>query len=833
MGKIILTYLFLLLFAFGAIAQQKTLVNADALFVERDYVGAISLYKKALRKTDDFNKQQQIAHSIAMSYFNMNDYYNSSQWFEDAIGDKSNNIESYIYYSQSLAVENKFTEAKNILEKAKIQDPKNIEIDNRISAIDLILDNKEADTLDIVYLLPVVNSEYSDYSIGSWKNGIVFSSTRKEKINQRTDGRTGYGFSDLFFTEFDYQKQKWTDPEKMPNKFNTLFNDGAFTFDAVNNIAYWTTCTEKPGSCLIYSSEFLPQTQKWTKPSKVSFMNPKFSYGHPNISEDGNTMYFTSNMPGGYGKNDIWKITMKTGGIWGIPVNLGEKINTPKNDMFPSVYGDTLLFYSSDGLNTYGGLDIHFSVKRGLEFLTPVNIGLPINSAADDFSLLISDFDDGGYFCSNRNIETSDDIYGFDGFPIKIVMEGKIRHDIDSLPISEAMVIITNEEDVADTIMSNFDGYYSISLDAYQKYRVSVFKAKYYKEEKIITTNSDLIFAQDLHVELDFYLSKKSYTCGIKGVVTNKETHETMYDVKVEISNDAGFSTYVSTGVDGVYIFSGLKPKTNYTVKTGKAGYFSESRVCILPKVNETVIFSKTNGYDMDFQLLQIQTKKEITLNNIYYDFNKATLRQTSIFELNKLASMMRETPNVVIQINSHTDSRGTNAYNLKLSADRANSVVNYLISEGVDRDRLVAKGYGESMLLIKYAINEDDHQANRRTTFSVIDENNKLSYSTEEIKNSNIIYRVQILSTGKIMDLQTGFRKVKNNINDVDVFQIDAGNIYKYEVGNRNTFSDVAKLKKTLRKLGYYDCFVVSYLNNNKIPVSQAREMEGGANYE
>ncbi|MFK5857154.1 MAG: OmpA family protein [Bacteroidota bacterium] len=829
MKKFVLTYLILVFIVLSTLAQEKALVNADKMYDNRDYVGAINLYKKALRKTVDFTEQQQIAHRIAMSYFNMNDYINASDWFEDAIGDHSNNIESYFTYAQALVVQMKYLEAKNILERASKQYPVNKEIDTRIAAINLIWNSMAGDTLDIVTLVPIINSEYSDYSIGTWNGGIVFSSTRKEKVNQRTDGRTGYGFSDLYYTKFDNLKQKWSVPDVMSNKLNTLFNDGAFTFDSINNIAFWTTCSEKPGSCLIYTSEYIPSTQKWTKPTKVSFMNPKFSYGHPNISEDGSTLYFTSNIPGGYGKNDIWKIKKKTDGIWGIPVNLGENINTAKNDMFPSVYGDTLLFYSTDGLNTFGGLDIYFSIKRGLTFLTPVNLGLPVNSAADDFSLLISNFGDGGYFCSNRNINTSDDIYHFKGFPIKIVVVGNVFHEIDSSPIKNALLIATNEDGKSDTIFTNEEGKYTIKLDAYRKYRISVFKKGYFKEEKIISTsNNQLIFASVPQLKVDYYLSKKSYPCGIKGVVSNKESYEPMPGVKVEISNNLGYSTYLHTETNGEYIFEGLKPNTIYTIKTGKNGYFTESRVCTLPKVQGATVFSKSNGYDMDFQLLQIQTKEEVTLNNIYYDYNKATLRQTSKIELNKLASMIIETPNVIIQINAHTDSRGRKEYNLKLSADRANSVVNYLISKGVDRNRLIAKGYGERMLLIKNATSEDEHQANRRTTFKVVDDSSKLDTGANDIETT-LVYRIQIMSTGKIKNLNTDFIDIKHNIVNVDIFQIDAGSIYKYEVGNRFTFSDATALKESLRSLGYSDCFVVSYHKNEKIPVSQARKMEGG----
>jgi len=830
MKRLVLTYLIFTIFALCAKGQDKVLDNANAMFDSRNYVGAINLYKKALRKTVDYAKQQEIANSIALSYFYMNDYSNSIEWFEDIIGDNTVDIQLFFYFSQALAVEKRFLDAKNVLQRAKSQNPENVEIDNRIAAIDLILNYMEADTLGVVTVVSGINSDYSDYGIGSWNDGIVFSSTRKGKVSQRTDSRTGQGFSDLYFTKYNENKREWSKPESMPKKFNTIFNDGTFTFDNKNNVAYWTTCVDKPGNCLIYFSSFIPELQKWTKPEKVLFMNPKYSYGHPYISEDGNTLYFTSNMPGGYGKNDLWKITRKSDGIWGIPSNLGENINTAENDVFPSVYGDTLLFYSSDGLNTFGGLDIYFSIKRGIAFSKPVSLGLPVNSAADDFSLLISDFGDGGYFCSNRNLTTSDDIYHFKGFPIKIIIQGKVLHETDKLPISEAYVLATDEDDKTDTLLTDSNGKYVLALDAFEKYRISVFKDGFFKEHKVINTaGNDLIFSPPPQLEVDFYLSKKSYPCGIKGVVTNKESGVVMSDITVAISNQAGFSTYVRTNQNGIYIFEGLKPNTIYTVKTGYSGFFSESRVCTLPKVSSPMVFSSSNGYDMDFQLLQIQTKSEIILSNIYYDYNKATLRETSKIELNRLASMLLETPNIIIQINAHTDARGRLEYNMKLSADRATSVVNYLVSRGVDRSRLIAKGYGESMLLIQNAKSEDEHQANRRTTFKVIDDGAVTKQKANAYVTSGLVYRVQLLSTGHAKDLQKDFKNVRNNINNIDIYQINAGSIYKYEAGDRATFREVKILKDALRNLGYADCFIVSYFNDEKISVVDAQKLEGG----
>ncbi len=830
MYRLISICIIILSIAFSAVAQDKLLVSADAVFDSRDYLGAISLYKKALRKTDDFTKQQHIAYQIGLSYYQMNDYENSADWFEDAIGDHTNDAQAYLYYAQVLAAGGKYIDAKNVLQKAQAQNPLNKQIQSRIEAIDMILDKQSWDSLGIVSKVPGINSSYSDYSVGNWNGGIVFSSTRKEKANQRTDGRTGHGFSDLYYTNFNNGKLGWSNPKTLSKRILTGNNEGTFTFDSVNNIAYWTTCFEKPNGCLIYSSTYIKKDEKWSKPEKLSFMNTNYNYGHPYISEDGNTLYFTSNLPGGYGNKDLWKVRRKTDGFWGVPINLGENVNTSKNEVFPSVYGDTLLFFSSDAINSLGGLDLFFSIKKGLEFDKPTNVGVPINSAADDFCLVISKNSKGGYFSSNRDLSTSDDIYQFTGFPIKLSMQGMVAHEADITPIPEAMIISTNEFDFVDTVFTASDGSYKMLLDAYQKYRLTVVKDGYFNYEKIIETSSnELIFRAPPQLKVDFHLSKKSYPCGIKGIVTNRETNNPISRVVVSLTGKGGFSTYVKTNNDGSYLFEGLKPNTIYTLKTGEEGFFSESRVCTLPKVKSPMVFSKENGYDMDFQLLQIQTNNEIALSNIYYDLNKATLRETSKIELDKLASMLVETPDIAIQINAHSDSRGKAEYNLRLSADRANSVVNYLVSKGVDRGRLIAKGYGESILLINNARNEDEHQANRRTTFNVIDDSRGNKNASEINKVDGLVYRIQLLSTGIKRDVSEDFDIVKSKLDKVNIYQVDAGTLWKYEVGDEVTFKGANQLKDKLRTLGYSDCFVISYYKGSKIPISQAKKMEGG----
>jgi len=838
MKKILLTYLIILFGLQLIVAQDKSLLSADGYFENRDYVHAIKYYKKALRKSDNFKLQKDIAFHIAMSYYNMNDYSGALEWFEEASGDVSNE-ELYLKYGEALAIEGKFEEAISILQKIESNSRNTQYINQKIAAIKLLTSQSHTDTLGLVNAVFDLNSEFSDYGIAQWDDKYVISSARKEGFSGRVDGRTGQGFSNLFSTITDDGGYSWSPPRKISGKFNTNENEGSFSYDAVNQTAYWTRCTEKSDLCLIYLSHFNSFKNNWTKAEKAPFQISGFDYGHPFISQNGQTLFFTSNMPDGYGEKDIWKIKRKQDGSWGIPVNMGSGINTDGNEAFPSIYGDTLLFFASDKHKSLGRYDIFFSLKEGLSFEKVASLGYPINSAADDYGLLLDKGGKNGWFCSDRNLETSDDIYSFNGFPIKIVVSGKVLHELDNKVIANATIIYTNIEDITDSIKTNKDGEFLLYLNAFDEYRISALKDNFYTEYKTVDSRSkEILFAPPPQKQINFYLTKTQYSCAIKGLITHRDNGEVMSNVKVEIYTDDGFSTYSKSDIYGIYQFEGLKPKTIYTIRTSKDGYFSESRVCKLPKVNEASVFWRGNGYDMDFELTRIQVKNEVALRNIYYDFNKSSLRMSSKVELNKLASMLYETPKVVVQINAHTDAIGSPEYNMKLSAERAKSVVDYLVMNGISRGRLIAKGYGESNLLIKDAQTEEQHQANRRTTFKVTE---IIGSSTVEIKNSEVayeteiaveyqselIYRIQIATTSKQKNKETSFGEIKKSISGSIITENSVGQVYKYEVGNRYSFKEVKQLQTDLKNLGYKDCFVTAYYKGRKIAVSQAIKLE------
>lgn len=842
MKKIVLSIIIVVFLVLSLSAQEKALLSANTSFDKRDYVQAIKQYKKALRKSNSFGEQKKIAYKIALSYYKMNNYKESLNWFEDAEGGVEER-KLYSIYSEALAIEGKYDEAIDLLQKISMFSDSSL-IKQRIAGIEIIKMSSVNDSVEFVSSFAEVNSEYSDYGFAPFGNKYAVSSARRENNVSRLDGRTGQGTSNIYFTNFDKHSETWMDLKKIPGKFNTSDNEGSFNYDSLHQTAYWTRCSAKTDLCLIYLSHFNKFNKKWSKPQKADFQLPNYDYGHPFFSESENALYFTSNMKSGFGGKDIWKISLKSDGGWGVPVNLGNGINTNGDEAFPSIYGDTLLFFASNRHESLGRYDIFFSIKEGLKFKQATNIGYPINSAADDYALILDESGNKGWFCSDRKLESSDDIYKFNGFPIKILVKGKVLHELDKQAIKNSTITYTNTDGMSDSIVTNENGEFQLYLSAFNHYRIKASKTGFYSDYKTIDTrDKNILNTPPPQKTIWFYLSKTTYPCAISGFISNKETNRPMEGVKVEIYNDNGFSNWTYSNDYGSYSFDGLKPYTIYTLRTSKDGYFSESRVCNLPKVDEATVFNRSNGYDMDFQLLKIRVKSEILLSNIYYDFNKSSLRETSKVELDKLASMLRETPSVIVQISAHTDEIGADSYNMKLSAARAQSVVDYLIGKGIERSRLIAKGYGESQLLIKNAKTDEEHQANRRTTFKVLEiigsqanevistEDDALNidndYSGETVNEDYPIYRVQIAVSSIEKNINTEFPDIISNMPSKEIFIDKTNTIYRYEVGDEYSFDGAKLLQKKLKNMGYKDCFIISRLNGKKIKVSEALKLE------
>jgi outer membrane protein OmpA-like peptidoglycan-associated protein len=464
------------------------------------------------------------------------------------------------------------------------------------------------------------NSRRADFSpmlTGDAYDQLFFTSTRNQAQGDELSGITGTKPSDIFFAQKD-DKGKWGKPQTIDSELNSAFDEGACCFSADGRTMYLTQCKTDPS----YPRFAVISTSKrsdaaWSKATEMAITRDTLStFAHPAVSPDDQWLYFVSDMPGGLGGYDIWRAELTTSGVGAIE-NLGQPINTPGDEMFPTFRPNGDLYFSSTGHPGLGGLDIFIAKpvieergekkeergerreerehKNNNSYYVIEHPGYPLNSQGDDFGMTFDGLHNRGYFSSNRGDARGwDHIYSFGKSEVLVTVKGWVYE---------------------------MDGY---ELPAGQVYMVG-----------------------------------------------NDGTN-----MKLSVKGDGSFTQEIQTGVD--YVFLGTC--------NGYLNHKEELRV-------DTATVS--NEYVLQFPLANISAP--VLIENIFYDFDKATLRPESQTALDQLVKLLNDNPNITIELSAHTDYKGSDQYNAGLSQRRAESVVNYLIDHGIAADRLTPKGYGES----------------------------------------------------------------------------------------------------------------------------------------
>ena len=440
-------------------------------------------------------------------------------------------------------------------------------------------------------------SEYSPMYVPKDAASIYFTSTRDAATGADLNPITGVKSADVFLMEKD-ENGKWKEPVVVEGEVNSEFEEGACCFSPDGKTMYFTRCRtapDRPVYAEICSS--IRSGATWSKPAPCVIINDSLSsVAHPAVSPAGDFLYFTSDMPGGYGGLDIWRINFVSDGF-GYVDNLGPDVNTAGNEMFPTFDAAGTLYFSSDGHIGMGGLDLFSAVLDSVTERWQVeNMGYPLNSQADDFGMTFEPECHRGFFSSNRGDARGwDHIYSFLLPEVRYSMEGWV-YDKEGDPLPDAEVTIVGD-----------DGTY----------------------------------------------------------------------IKTSVKNDGSFT-------------QSLLPSNRYVLLASCKGYLNKKQELITDSIESD------QSYVVDFPLASIT--RPVLIENIFYEFDRADLTPASTQALDELIELLADNPNVTIELASHCDYKGNDAYNERLSQRRAESVVRYLIEGGITEDRLTAKGYGESM---------------------------------------------------------------------------------------------------------------------------------------
>ncbi|MDY2916426.1 MAG: OmpA family protein [Muribaculaceae bacterium] len=571
---------------------------ADEQMARGEYFDASKTYRKVynkLTKREDRPLRGKVAFKMANAYSRLRQTARAAGAYQNAINFGYPDSMAYLYLGQALQAEGKYQQAIDAYRKFLEKVPGNKVAQNGIDGCTNSMSHKEK-TRYRVSQAKLFNSSRSDFApmfLDKEYDRLYYTSTNEKVTGNARSEITGMKKGDIYVSAKN-DKGVWQKPEPAEGELNSEFDEGIVSFTPDGQTMYLTKARRELNANTgveIYTST--RSDAKWSAPVKYEITADTLSsYGHPAVSPDGTWLYFTSDMPGGKGGKDIWRINLKERA--GSLENLGDWINTPGDDCFPYFRSDSVLYFASDGHPGYGGLDLFRAEMQPSGGWTVVNMGKPMNSTADDFGITFGP-GEYGFFSSNRgDARGYDHIWAFELPDLKINISGWVL-DKDEEPVPNAVIRIVGDDGSNQKQVAKPDGSFSFPLRRGVSYVM---------------------------------------LAGAKGFLNARQ----------EFTSD---------------------------------------------------IAEEDAEYNVDFFLASIN--KPVVVENIFYDFDRATLRPESKAALDSLADVLRDNPNVTIEMASHTDRHGTDEYNLSLSGRRAQSVIDYLISVGIKPDRLQSQGYGES----------------------------------------------------------------------------------------------------------------------------------------
>lgn len=697
-------------------------ITGNRLFEQHNYIGAINAYLTSISEQDTAQhcseKAAYAKYKIGECYSYLNNPQQAIVYLKDAIvsGYEESNI--YLVYGKNLQKVGEYKLAKAAFDEYERLSPTDPRTKNLKLSCDFALSHQTLNPISPEKRLDGISTENMEYGIGYYKTGLIYASTYQDKKGIR---------SAMYYCDANDDYGAGKSIENMIKMRNP--NMGAFAIDTLNNILYYSRCINNENNdCFIYYSVY--DGKKWKNKGILPIGDRHTDAAHPALSADGKRLYFTSNREGGMGGSDIWYICKKQNGKWDYtPINAGTVVNTAGNEAFPYVVENTLVF-ASDGHVGFGGYDLYSAQIDGASIYNVRNLYRPINSSYDDINLIVSKEKDEAFLVSSRRTETNDDIYNFTGIFSSMMISGHVYDKKTELPLTDAQIII-NGLGKSQSVKTDQNGYYYAFVEAGDYYKLLASSMGYLSDIAMIKTEKTMIGS--FPAEQDFYLSQTAMS--ISGRVYDMETNEPFINENVMLLSNGEVIQQTRTDITGRYTFTDLENGKEYQVKVNRPNFLSIS--------SKPFVYSDQSNQNTQFDLASIATHqvnglgqgtngttntgnayghREIQLNDIHYSFDSAKLSPLSKASLNRIVMLMESNPNLKLEFGSHTDSRGTHAYNDELSWQRAKSVVDYLVEAGISKDRLTWKGYGKRYPLIKNPATEGEHRLNRRTTFIITD---------------------------------------------------------------------------------------------------------------
>jgi len=610
-----------LMIALTGFAQTQDTEKADNLFSSYQYSSAIKEYESLVKdkKADSYVYKQ-----LAESYYYLNNTDKAAQYYAQAVKSEQP-AQTYFNYAQVLKIQGKYAEANKQLDKFASLAPTDQRAIAYKSNPNYVQSLESLPKLFEVSETKINKPESSDFGAVLGDDNIVyFTSTRSGKKDKRGTGAT---YLDIFQSVYS-EDGTLSEPTSIGD-LNTKFHDGPVAVSADGTVIFFSRDGRSEGSVSkdkeanarigkvgLYRAE--KKDGKWKNIKALPFNSTEYNVGNPSLSKDGKTLYFASDMPGGFGDNDIWKVSVNANGTYGEPENLGASVNTAGRESFPFIADDGTLYFASNGRLGFGGLDV-FKLEAGSS--EAVNLGKPINSAKDDFAFSFNNSKEIGFVSSNRS--GSDNIYY-----------------VNPICGRDALVVVK-----------------------------------------------------------DASTGKVLFGASVSFIDSSKKTLQT---TTTDNKGETSFRTECNKEYSLQASLEGYHPNTA-ALASSKGGK-TTTEILLTPEV-------------------VIVPKERVELQPIHFDFDKSDITEQGAEELDKLVRVMNKYPDMVIFVKSHTDRKGSLSYNDRLSERRAKSTVEYIVSKGIDKERISGKGFGKRELLIdcKEDCTEEQDAKNRRSEFLIV----------------------------------------------------------------------------------------------------------------
>ncbi len=708
---------------------DKNQMKGDYLYQHFAFHEAIPYYKSIAENAADVD----VYSKLGDCYLLTKNPDSAIKWYSKAVSMDGCTMDVKLRYAKALMAKQRYYDAIPYLEAYHATYPEDRRVENMIKSSE----TAEASMKE----LPVGYASFLSFNtdgseFGPHVHGEELIFTTDSAISHRAnniDKWTGSSYNNIYAIPCNENGRCKTELNRIGGKINTKYHDGPAVFNTEGSKMYFTrtnysrefiTNGSNPDDNgvvrlqIMIADDYDSSSKEFKKVKPFKYNNKNYSTAHPALSADGNMLVFTSDMPDGEGGSDLYMCTKDVAGNWSEPQSLGKVLNTEGEEMFPFLSDDNKLYFSSNGHVGLGGLDVYVSNwdANTKTFSEPQNVGMPVNSSYDDMSLTLYQGSSDGYFASNRPAEKKgDNIYYINMRNVYLSL--MIKDAASGTPIAASSVSFSENKDNR-TFTSGSGGKVFTRILPQTSYTVTIKKPGYKTQTIDVSTfnamNNDTV-SKEVLLESDFAIYYNA-------IVMDESTYtqiENPMIVYAKLGEGSADTAYLN-GTENFTI--SLDPDAEYNIYAVKDKYYSSERMVSTAGIIQSMGVTKVR--DTLF-MKELKIGEVYKIDNIYYDYDKANIREDAKPALNGIIQMLGQYEDMSIQINSHTDCRGSAAYNKNLSRDRAASVIRYLQQRGISKSRLQSKGFGETKP-VETCNNCDDctdtqHQRNRRTEFQII----------------------------------------------------------------------------------------------------------------